>query len=432
MPDGNFMPPEVSAALLKMTQDVQNAMTAVKESKSEDTDKNLEKFFAKYEDLNAVHAKNYALWQKNLADHQDAIAAAEKAASEAGTKSTEMDKRINDLVMTLATKGNAKTEVDERGTEHYKGFWDLVKKNIKPTSGGQWAFRPEVPAEIKALRTDSDQQGGYLIPQVMDNEIRKNITEMSPVRMHARVRVSPNKTMEIPRRHTIPTATFEGEGDAASNSQSTYGSEQITLWRQTLKVPATLDMMVSSAFDLEREIAADVGEAYGYGEGYNFVKGTGIKCPQGFTTDARCEVVTSVGSGALIWDDMIEIAGKLKRGQNPWYYMNRRTLAYMQKLKSTIGVPIWAPVSGSTPATIWGFPYSSDMIDLDEAQSGSNAKPVVFADLRRGYEIYDMLGISVVRDDLTMADKAITQWIFRRYLTGQVVIPEAIKILKIQ
>ena len=59
------------------------------------------------------------------------------------------------------------------------------------------------------------------------------------------------------------------------------------------------------------------------------------------------------------------------------------------------------------------------------------AKPVVFADLRRGYEIYDLLGISVIRDDIKMADKAITQWIFRRYLTGQVVIPEAIKILKI-
>ena len=94
-------------------------------------------------------------------------------------------------------------------------------------------------------------------------------------------------------------------------------------------------------------------------------------------------------------------------------------------------MPIWQPVAGSTPATIWGFPYNSDFIDLDDAQSGSNAKPIVFGDLRRGYEIFDLIGISVIRDDLTRKKEAITEWTFRRYNTGRVIMPEAIKILKI-
>jgi HK97 family phage major capsid protein len=76
--------------------------------------------------------------------------------------------------------------------------------------------------------------------------------------------------------------------------------------------------------------------------------------------------------------------------------------------------------------------YSSDFIDLDDAQNGSGSKAVVFGDLRRAYEIYDMLGINVVRDDLTKADQAITQWIFRRYNYGRVIMPEALKILQIQ
>lgn len=429
--DGSPLPPEVTAELKKMTDEARNALTALAEVKSDNeaTKRNLEKWFSTYEEHNAKHAQRYADYQKSLADQKEALEKAEKLASEG---KSEMTKRIDDLVMRLASKGGSGDKPDPREHKDYTGFMEYMKKGAFPTDKSDaWAYRSDVATEVKTLRSDNATQGGYLIPQVMDNEIRKNITEISPVRQFARVRTAVNKTMEIPRRHNIPSATFEGEGDAASDSQSTYGSEQITLWRQTVKVPATLDMMVSSAFDLEREIAADVGEAYAKGEGYNFVRGDGVKKPQGFISDTRCEEVTTASSGALIWDDMIEIAGKLKRGQNPWYYLNRRTLAHLQKTKSTIGVPIWQPVAGSTPATIWGFPYSSDMIDLDDAQNGSNAKPVVFADLRRGYEIYDLLGISVIRDDITLAARAITQWIFRRYLTGQVIMPEAIKILKI-
>lgn len=436
MADGNFaLPPEITAELKKMTDEARNALTALSEVKDDNTatKMKLEKWFATYEEHNAAHARKYAQYQKEIEDRKTAETALEKKLSEGGAITADLQKRIDSLVIGLSQKGGGGA-ADPRDNQIYKDcFRYLTTKEAgwRPT-GGHWAFRPDVPDEIKTLRTDNESQGGYLIPQVMDTEIRKNITEMSPVRLFARTRIAPNKTMDVPRRHTIPVATFEGEGDAASNSQSTYGSEQITLYRQTVKIPATLDMMVSSAFNLEQEIASDVGEAFGKGEGTNFVKGTGQTRPKGFVMDDRCEVVQTASSGTLIWDDMIEIAGKLKRGQNPWYYLNRRTLAYLQKSKSTIGVPIWQPVAGNTPATIWGFPYNSDFIDLDDAQSGSNAKPVVFADLRRGYEIYDMLGISVVRDDITLAANAITQWIFRRYLTGQVVIPEAIKVLKIQ
>ena len=289
----------------------------------------------------------------------------------------------------------------------------------------------EQNGEYKTLRTDSDVQGGYLVPLVTDNEIRKNITEMSPVRMFARVRQATSKTMEIPRRLAIPTAVYEGEGETSPTDQSQYGSEQVTLYRQTVTIPATLDMMISSAFNLEQEIAMDVGEAFGKGEGLNYISGTGTKGPQGIIKDTRIEQVNTSGSGAVIWDDLITIASKLKRGQNPAFFFNRRTLGILQKLKSTIGVPIWAPVAGDKPATIWGFPYSSDMIDLADADAGTGALPIIFGDLRRGYEIYDLIGISVVRDDLTRKKEAITEWTFRRYNTGRVIIPEAIKVLKV-
>jgi HK97 family phage major capsid protein len=141
---------------------------------------------------------------------------------------------------------------------------------------------------------------------------------------------------------------------------------------------------------------------------------------------------TSANSGTITWDDFVAMSGQLKRGYEPWYFMNRRTLAAMQGLTSNIGVPIWQPVAGNQPASTWGFPYDSSFIDLDDSQTGSGAKPVLFADLWSGYEVLDMLGMNATRDDLTRKKEAITEWTFRRYNTGRVILPEAIAVMTIQ
>ena len=190
-------------------------------------------------------------------------------------------------------------------------------------------------------------------------------------------------------------------------------------------------MMVSSAFDLEQEIAFDVGESFGQGEGLNFVKGNGRKSPQGITSDGRVVSYTSTNSASIVWSDLASIAGEVKKGYQPWFFLNRKTLAYLQALTSSIGVPIWKPVAGDKPAMIWGYPYDSRMIDLDDVR-GSGAKPIVFGDLFRGYEIFDMVGINVVRDDLTRKKEAITEWTFRRYNTGRVTLPEAIAVMSLR
>ena len=57
----------------------------------------------------------------------------------------------------------------------------------------------------------------------------------------------------------------------------------------------------------------------------------------------------------MAWADFATLSGQLKRGYEPWFYMNRRTFAAAQALTSDIGVPIWQPVSGDQPATIFGY-----------------------------------------------------------------------------
>ncbi len=421
--------PEASEELKKLGRDVRSALDTLKdatEKKNEATLNEVKKFFAQYEEENSKLVKQVTAATKAEVELKEKVEAAEKELAQFKAGTVEYEKRVKDLELLIATKGKESEdpEARKRDTPEYKNFYTWLTSSKRREEA--------MNIDFKTLRTDSESAGGYLIPQVMDNVIRKNIIEISPIRAHARVRSSPSKTMDIPRRLAIPIAQFEGEAEAAPTDQSVYGSEQVTLYRQTVKIPATLDMMVSSAFDLEREIAADVGESFAQGEGKNFVNGNGRKSPQGFITDGRCVGYTTANVGSIVWSDFSNLAGQLKRGQSPWFFMNRKTVAYVQGLQSTIGVPIWQPVAGNQPATIYGYPYDSNVIDLDDVSTGTGAKPVVFADLMRGYEIFDMIGINVIRDDLTQADKAITQWIFRRYLTGRVIMPEAIGIMTIK
>jgi HK97 family phage major capsid protein len=244
-----------------------------------------------------------------------------------------------------------------RDTPEYKTWFGWYSESRCHEIGTtRWGSRD---FDLKTLRTDADSQDGYLIPQVMDAFIRRNISEISPVRRHARQRIAHSKTLDIPRRLSIPIAQYEGEAETANTDQSIYGSEQVTCYRQTVNIPATLDMMVSAAFDIENEIVADTGESFAQGEGLNFVKGNGRKGPQGILNDTRVVGYTTENTGTITWDDFVAMSGQLKRGYEPWYYLNRRTLAAMQGLTSSIGVPIWQPVAGNQPANIWGFPYDS-------------------------------------------------------------------------
>lgn len=417
-----------AAKMVAMAKEATEALKALHglTATQEETKRNVESALHKYQDVADKVAANAALLAKQEADHKDHIAELAKKLDETKKGTEAYETRVKDLELALAKKGTGR-DADPavaRDAPEYKNFFGWLAYHPSKKDSSE--------LDLKALRTDSDTAGAYLIPQIMDNEIRKNVTEISPVRMYARTRVAPGKTMDIPRRLALLTAYFEGEAEVGEEGQSTYGSEQVTLYRQTVTVPATLDMMVSSAFDLEREISADVGESFGKSEGTQFLIGTGVKGPQGITADTRIEVMDTATSGAVDFSDIGELAGKLKRGQAPWWFFNRRTLAKLWQIKSSIGVPIWQPVAGNVPATIWGFPYDSNMIDLDDAQNGAGAKPIIFGDMRRGYEIFDMMGISVIRDDLTKKKQAITEWTFRRYLTGRVIIPEAFKILRVK
>lgn len=333
----------------------------------------------------------------------------------------DLDTRFKDIELELAKKTATGKDPDWRDGDEFKAFNALCAKGYEGLDQEQ----------KQLLRTDQDISGGFLVPTELDSELRKLIIEIDAIRSVARVRTMSVKTLEIPVRTSIPTATFEGEAEEGVTDTSAYSSESVTAFRQSVTVPATMDLINDSAFNIETEISMDVATSFAEGEGKNFITGDGFKKPKGFLADTRItdNARDSVTASTIEGDDILLLTGDLKSGYDPTFILNRRTLAFIRTLKSTTGQYLWQPgINGVVANTLAGEPYliANTMPDIAD-----NAFPIAFGDFRRGYEIYDRTGTTVIRDNITRKRQAIIEWTFHRWLTGQVIIPEAITALKI-
>lgn len=367
----------------------------------------------------AVNQKLTAAEQKSK-EQADQLVEFKQLLEQKDLKNAEFKERLEQFEAELSRKAT-RTEQDYREAPEYKALNEWTRKG----SG-------EIGAEQKALlRTDAAVSGGFLVTTEMDNVIIKKITEIDGLRAVARVRSISSKAVEMAIRSTIPVATFEGEADSGDDSTATYENVTVTPYRHTFTTPVTQDMLQDAAFNMEAEILADALEGFAYGEGNGFIVGNGNKTPEGILMNATVTAAArpSSASSEITASDVILLTGDLKVGYNPVYLMNRTTLAYLRSLRDTNGQFLWSPgMNGGVANTICGFPYV--LCPSMQDHNVTNAYSVAFGDFRRGYTIVDRTGLSIVRDDVTLKKKGIVEFTMNRWLTGKIVLPEAIKLLK--
>ncbi len=288
------------------------------------------------------------------------------------------------------------------------------------------------PDELKLLRTDVNTQGGFLVPEDFRLEILKLITEISPVRQVARSTQTSLSAVTFPKRESLVQTAFVGEAGTKTESNSTYGQEVIKLNKIVAFVAATLEMLNDTAFDIAAQIQMDVVEDFAKVEGEAFVNGNSVNKPEGFMIRSDVPFIVSGIANDISGDNLIDMTGALKTGQNPIFAMNRRTLARVRKLKDTVGAFLFHLESGlqtGLGSTIAGFPFVS-MIDI--ADVAADAEPIIFGDFRRGYMIIDGVALSVIRDDFTGLKQCIINFGWQRQLGGQVVLEDAFVKLRVE
>jgi HK97 family phage major capsid protein len=266
--------------------------------------------------------------------------------------------------------------------------------------------------ELKAMSAGSDPDGGYLVPDELDSEIGRRLSELSPVRSIATVRQVSGAVLKKPFALNGMATGWVGETDARPQTNAPQLAELQFPTMELYAMPAaTASLIEDSAVDIEGWIASEVEAAFAEQEGAAFVAGDGLNKPRGFLdypsvaddtwSWGNLGFVATGAAGAFGTDPsdrLVELIYALKAGhrQNGRFVMNRKTQSQIRKFKDADGNYLWMPPAGAgQAASLMGFPVveAEDMPDV-----AANALALAFGDFRRGYLVVDRTGVRILRD----------------------------------
>ncbi len=374
---------------------------------------------------------------KENVELKERIKTLEVIGANGGTKavSAEQLKADNNEVMNALLKNSWKEFIESPGAEQKASRLfttmskasdiALVEGDVKKMAAFVDNYGRKSSTDL--LRSDIGELGGFLCPPEWSNELNKNIIEYSPVRSYVRVKRTASKVYKEPIRVGIPIATRAGETRAGGTSVSNYAMNDFSPERLTNTIGVTYDELLFNGYDLASELMKDNAEAFSVKEGQEFFSGSGVKEGLGWSVDPNVPEFDTAAN-VLTFDDMINITGELKRGYNPMYSFNRRTLAFLRTLKDDYGRYLWNPAFGDaasgSPATINGFRYSAEFIEYDDYDV-ADGYPILFADMLRFYQIVDRTDMTVIRDEYTQKKEGIVEFTMNKWCTGKTKIQEA-------
>jgi HK97 family phage major capsid protein/HK97 family phage prohead protease len=321
-----------------------------------------------------------------------------------------------------AANNNHPDGANDNGLER-KAFVDFARRGVE---------RMEQKA-VAALTVSTDSQGGYLAPEAFGSEILKKIVEVSPIRSYARVMSIAASEIKIPRLLTGTAATWLDETAESEQSDMTFEQVTLTPYRMGTFVDVSTQALEDNAYNLEGELAADIGERFGKVEAAAFVSGDGTGKPKGLLTATGIAEVKTGNAATLGTDPAATIIGMFHSvpsvvAQNGVWLMNRKTLGALRTLKDGTGRFIMLdPITAGAPVTLLGRPIV-EMVDMPDV--AANAFPIMFGDLS-GYRIIDRVGLSVLRDPYSQARKASVRFHANRRVGGDVTNPDRFLKLKV-
>jgi len=312
--------------------------------------------------------------------------------------------------------GDAAGPVSAVQREHVDGFRAYFTRGAEAGLGDL-----EVRAE---LTTQSDPDGGYLVPHEVEQGIDQILRTMSVVRQLASVSTIAGSTWS--KFVNMGGATYEWVGEESARSDtSTPTLREIRLDTHEISaMPATTQWMLDdAAFDVAGWLADEVQESFMEGENAAFFTGDGANKPKGILSynwvennswawgsfgykvsgDATGFIAPTASASPA--DCLIDVHGSLKqqaRATASWL-MNDKTMHTVRKFKDANGAFIWAPPSA--PASVQTILNKSAYTDDNMPDVGAGNTPILFGDLARSYRIIDRTGIRVLRDALTTKGK---------------------------
>ena len=296
--------------------------------------------------------------------------------------------------------------------------------------------------EIKAMATDSNPDGGYLVMPELSATMVTRIFETSPLRLVANVEQTGSKSRTFLIDDDEGTAEWTGEKAAASEDTPDLGQKEIAVHNVRAKMNATADVLDDAYVDLASWLVNKGSDKIARSENTAFFSGNGVAKPRGLLTYAawasagvyerdKIEQIASGAVAGITADGLIGLQAALKEGYQAGarFLMKRGTYGDILKLKGADQFH-FGPVmlkDGQAQLTLLGKP----VIFCDDMQAngtGSNLA-VAYGDFSRAYTILDRVGLVVLR--VPYSAHPYTIFHLTKRTGGDVTNFDAVKLLKV-
>jgi HK97 family phage major capsid protein len=354
-----------------------------------------------------------------------------------GDRLNELDREIRnrELLHDLEARSDAEAAADlERQTAVEARAAESTIAELRSASEYRDAFNAlmrggELDAEQRStLNTLSDADGGFAVPEEW-TALRETLQETAVVRARSEViTTSGGGPLHIP----IVEADAAEPGIVAEQAPIPDDAEEfdevvLGSYKVSQIVKASEEFVQDSLFDVAGFVGRRLGFRLGIKADKFYTVGTGTNQPQGIFPGATVGVsnATAVGYDQLI--DLYHSVPAPYRGPDLAFYMNDLTIAALRKLKDTTGRPLWEPsLQIGEPPRIIGVPTVASQF---APAMGAGARSVVCANLKIGYAIRDVLGVSIKYLDQLYAGNDQVGWKGKLRTDGKVVDGNAVKAL---
>lgn len=353
----------------------------------------------------------------------------------------EANKAVAALKVGGAGSGNENDTPETRA--HAKAFNTWFRRGDRAVADNELK---DLAVKAK-LTTDSDPDGGYVVPEEMSSTIDRVLGTVSAMRGLAQVLTISTGTYKKLMNFGGAGYGWVGERETRPETDTpTLKGLDFEVMELYANPAATQQVLDDSRIDIGQWLADEVATTFAEQEGASFIVGDGNKKPRGilaYTNVANASYAWgSIGyiptghasaflaptSSASPADAFISLFYALKQGyrNGASWLTSDAVMNTIRQFKDGQGNYIWAPPSGPEGvATILGKPVQTD----DSMQAlGSNAYPVAFANFSRAYLIVDRFGIRVLRDPYT--NKPYVMFYTTKRVGGGVQNFEAIKLMK--
>ncbi len=274
------------------------------------------------------------------------------------------------------------------------------------------------------LQEGDETEGGYLVPEDFYAQIIAKRNEISvPRRAGARIIQTSRDIVNVPVEGTQASFGFSNEESAYTTSTLEFSQVGITVYKATLLVKVSEELLEDNATNLESWLSAYVGDRAGVHENTYAIGGNGTTQPQGVLVGGTA-ALTLDDTNAIAAAEIPELFYKLKEQYMPnaSWCMEQATMGFLMGLSGNQFVLFTPPAGPGSPWNLWGKPVFP--ADAMGSCTTTKNKVLVIGDWSC-YGLVERAGLSVQRNPFLYSNTGHVGFFFKYRWGGAVLQAEA-------